>query len=143
MSQCVLAHRAVKSKGNEISAAAALLHPALVKGRIVSTDALHTQRAWCMRVHLAEGYYLSIVKGNQPTLYEDIHDFFDDPDGGVLALMDWSQVRNMASQGGISAHILTTLYICCVMSYHGTTGKPKSPGGRCDSYSLSKKFVIL
>ena len=76
----VLAHRAVKSKENEISAAAALLHPALVKGRIVSTDALHTQKAWCMRVHLAEGYYLSMVKGNQPTLYEDIRDFFDDPE---------------------------------------------------------------
>jgi len=74
----VLAQRAVASKENEISAASALLHPALVKGRIVSTDALHTQKNWCMRVHLAEGYYLTIVKKNQPTLYEDIHDFFED-----------------------------------------------------------------
>lgn len=76
----VLAHRAVGSKENEISAAAALLHPALVKGRIVSTDALHTQKTWCLRVHLAQGYYLTIVKKNQPTLYEDIQAFFDDPD---------------------------------------------------------------
>src|SRR5712692_2044517 len=38
----VLGQRAVKSKENEISAAAALIHPALVKGRIISTDAMPT-----------------------------------------------------------------------------------------------------
>jgi predicted transposase YbfD/YdcC len=40
----VLTHRAVPCKENEISAAAALIHPALVKGRIISTDAIHTQK---------------------------------------------------------------------------------------------------
>lgn len=76
----VLAQEAVKSKENEISAAAALLHPALVKGRIISTDALHTQKKWCTSVHGYKGYSLTIVKKNHPTLYEDIQDFFDDPD---------------------------------------------------------------
>ena len=76
----VLTHRAVKSKENEISAASALLHPALVKGRIISSDALHTQRKWCTGVHGYGGYYLTIVKMNQPTLYEDIQDFFEDAD---------------------------------------------------------------
>ena len=76
----VLAQRAVASKENEISAAAALVHPALVKGRIISTDALHTQRKWCTCVHGYGGFYLTIVKLNQPSLYEDIQDFFDDPD---------------------------------------------------------------
>jgi len=76
----VLAHRAVASKENEISAAAALVHPALVKGRIISTDALHTQKKWCTGVHCSAGYYLCIVKENQPTLAQDIRDFFEDPD---------------------------------------------------------------
>ncbi len=76
----VLTQRAVASKENEISAVAALLHPALLKGRIISTDALHTQKKWCTGVHGYEGYYLTIVKKNQPSLYEDIQDFFDDPD---------------------------------------------------------------
>ena len=40
----VLTQRAVQSKENEISAAAALVHPALVKGRIISTDAMHTHK---------------------------------------------------------------------------------------------------
>src|SRR6266849_2651499 len=61
----VLTQRAVKSKENEISAAAALVHPALVKGRIISSDAMHTQRKWCDCVHGYEGYYLTIVKKNQ------------------------------------------------------------------------------
>jgi predicted transposase YbfD/YdcC len=75
----VLTQRAVQSKENEISAAAALVHPALVKGRIISTDAMHTQKKWCACVHAYEGYYLTIVKKNQPQMYEDLVDFFADP----------------------------------------------------------------
>jgi len=76
----VLTQRAVQSKENEISAAAALVHPALVKGRIISTDAMHTQKKWCSCVQAYQGYYLTIVKKNQPQMYEDLVDFFDDPD---------------------------------------------------------------
>jgi hypothetical protein len=52
----VLTQRAVRTKENEISAAAALIHPALVKGRIISTDAIHTQKKWCAWVHGYAGY---------------------------------------------------------------------------------------
>jgi len=76
----VLTQRAVHSKENEISAAAALVHPALVKGRIISTDAMHTQKKWCAWVHVYGGYYLTIVKKNQPQMYQDLVDFFDDQD---------------------------------------------------------------
>jgi len=76
----VLTQRAVHSKENEISAAAALVHPALVKGRIISTDAMHTQKKWCACVHVYGGYYLTIVKKNQPQMYQDLVDFFDDQD---------------------------------------------------------------
>jgi predicted transposase YbfD/YdcC len=76
----VLTQRAVKSKENEISAAAALFHPALVKGRLISTDAMHTQKAWCSSVHGSGGYYLTIVKKNQPEMYQDLVDFFEDTD---------------------------------------------------------------
>ena len=75
----VLTQRAVRSKENEISAAAALVHPALVKGRIISSDAMHTQKKWCACVHGYGGYYLTIVKKNQPEMYQDLVDFFADP----------------------------------------------------------------
>ena len=76
----VLTQRAVKSKENEISAAAALVHPALVKGRLLSSDAMHTQKKWCAWVHAYDGYYLTIVKKNQPQMYQDLLDFFEDPE---------------------------------------------------------------
>jgi hypothetical protein len=41
----VLAQEALKSKENEITAAGALLRPALVKGRIISADAMHCARS--------------------------------------------------------------------------------------------------
>jgi predicted transposase YbfD/YdcC len=40
---------------NEITAAAALLHPFLVKGRISSADAMHTQKKWCAGVDASDG----------------------------------------------------------------------------------------
>ncbi|EFH85846.1 ISAs1 family transposase [Ktedonobacter racemifer] len=76
----VIAQRAVAKKENEISAAATLLHPALVKGRILSADAMHTQKKWCASVQSYGGYYLLIAKLNQPQLYEDLSDFFEDKD---------------------------------------------------------------
>jgi predicted transposase YbfD/YdcC len=76
----VLAQRPVASKENEISAAVALLHPALVKGRIISADAMHTQKKWCAYIDAYQGYYVLIAKLNQPQLYEDLMDFFEDKD---------------------------------------------------------------
>jgi predicted transposase YbfD/YdcC len=76
----VLTQRAVAAKENEISAAAALMHPALIKGRLISADAIHTQTKWCAGVKAVGGDYLLMAKNNQPTLLEDLHDFFEDPD---------------------------------------------------------------
>jgi predicted transposase YbfD/YdcC len=76
----VLAQRSVGTKENEISAAGALVHPALVKGRLISADAMHTQKKWCATVMAFGGDYLLIAKDNQPTLRQDLIDFFTDPD---------------------------------------------------------------
>ncbi len=93
----VLTQRAVHSKENEISAAAALVHPALVKGRIISTDAMHTQKKWCACVHAYGGYYLTIVKKNQPHMYEDLVDFFDDPDAEQ---QEWQHAQSVQKGHG-------------------------------------------
>ena len=76
----VLTQRSVKSKENEISAAEVMIHPTLVKGRIISADAMHTQKKWCDCVIKYGGQYISIVKKNQPEMYEDLQYFFNDPD---------------------------------------------------------------
>lgn len=74
----VLWHCNVQEKHNEISELKPFLTTEWVKGRILSLDALHTQRALCAQVHHLEGNYLLIAKDNQPTLREDIADYFAD-----------------------------------------------------------------
>ena len=74
----VLWHCNVQEKHNEISELKPFLTTELVKGRILSLDALHTQRELCGQVHHLEGDYVLIAKDNQPTLRADIVDFFED-----------------------------------------------------------------
>ena len=93
----VLTQRAMQSKENEISAAAALVHPALVKGRILSTDALHTQKKWCACVHGYGGYYLTIVKKNQQQMYEYLADFFEDP---AAEQEEWQYAKSVQKKHG-------------------------------------------
>jgi len=75
----VVWHCNVQEKHNEISELKPFLTTELVKGRILSLDALHTQRELCRQIHRLEGDYLLIAKDNQPTLKEDIADYFEDP----------------------------------------------------------------
>ncbi len=51
----VLDQVVVPSKNNEESACQAILHPVLVKGRILSVDAIFSCRAWCATVHAYQG----------------------------------------------------------------------------------------
>ncbi len=74
----VLWHCNVQEKENEISALKPLLIPSLVKGRIFTLDAMHTQRALCAQIHRLMGDYVLIAKDNQLTLHEDIADLFED-----------------------------------------------------------------
>lgn len=39
---------------------------------------MHTQKAWCAGVQAYGGYYLLVAKNNQPTVRQDILDFFAD-----------------------------------------------------------------
>lgn len=74
----VLWHCPVQEKQNEISALKPLLRGEVVKGRILSLDAMHTQRDLCAQVHRLEGDYVLIAKDNQQGLREDIADLFAD-----------------------------------------------------------------
>jgi hypothetical protein len=75
----VLWHRNIGQKENEISALKPLLTPDCVTGRVLTLDAMHTQRALCAQVHQLGGHYLLLAKDNQPTLRADIADLLEDP----------------------------------------------------------------
>lgn len=57
----------------------ALLEGLDLQGRIVTGDALYTQRELCQQIVEQGGEYLFVVKANQPTLLDDIATLFADP----------------------------------------------------------------
>ena len=72
----VLFQVAVDSKTNEITAAPELLKALNLQGKIVTGDALHTQRNTSQLIGEAGGDYLWIAKENQPNLHGDIAQLF-------------------------------------------------------------------
>lgn len=82
----VLAQEPIEKGGPTEKAEAELtVAPELLKridwqGRVMTGDALISQRNLCTYVVEAHGDYLLIVKQNQPTLYDDIRLLFDPPE---------------------------------------------------------------
>ena len=72
----VLLQIEVGHKENEIAAAPKLLCQLDLKGRVVSGDAMFTQREISVMILAGGGDYLWFVKDNQPTLHEDVQRFF-------------------------------------------------------------------
>jgi predicted transposase YbfD/YdcC len=76
----VLSHRlgltlwqqAVADKTNEIPVLEDVLRELVVEGRVITVDALLTQRAVAERMVHGGGDYVMLVKGNQPQLQHDI-----------------------------------------------------------------------
>lgn len=82
----VLSHRlgltlwqqAVADKTNEIPVLEDVLHGLVVEGRVITVDALLTQRAIAQRIVQGGGDYVMIVKGNQPQVQQDIQLVFQE-----------------------------------------------------------------
>jgi len=74
----VLLQIEVQHKENEIVAAPVLLQELELKGRVVSGDAMFTQRDISVAILAQGGNYLWFVKDNQKTLREDVERFFQE-----------------------------------------------------------------
>lgn len=75
----VLAQAAQPVGGSEQATAAALLAQQCLSGRVVTLDALHTDVRLAQQIVAQGGYYLMVVKRNQPTLREAIACLFTNP----------------------------------------------------------------
>jgi predicted transposase YbfD/YdcC len=82
--QCVVAQETVDTKENEIVAAPQALERVPLAGKIVTGDAMHTQRAISACIVERGGDYVWPVKENQERLYQDIQGLFapDQPKPG-------------------------------------------------------------
>jgi DDE_Tnp_1-associated/Transposase DDE domain len=74
-----LAQAEVGKKTNEHKAALPLLRSLVLKGRVVTGDAMFCQRDLCREIINNEGHYFLAVKENQPGLLRDIQDAFNPP----------------------------------------------------------------
>jgi len=72
----VLKQVAVATKENEISAAPQLLEGINIKNKVICADAMQTQRKLSVDVLSRGGDYIWFLKDNQPTLLEDVKQFF-------------------------------------------------------------------
>ena len=71
---------AADAKSNGITAPPALSDMPSLEGRIVTADAMHTQKATARAVSQAGGDYVGALKGDQTARHEDVPPFADDPD---------------------------------------------------------------
>jgi predicted transposase YbfD/YdcC len=71
--------QAVADKTNEIPILEEVLQGLVLEGRVITVDALLTQRAIAHRIVESGGDYVMLVKGNQAQLQQDIHLVFHDP----------------------------------------------------------------
>lgn len=74
----VLGQVKVVDKSNEITAVPELLDALLLKGCIVTLDAMGCQRATAAKIVGAEADYVISLKGNQGTLHDEVKAFLED-----------------------------------------------------------------
>jgi predicted transposase YbfD/YdcC len=77
-----LTQQAVDTKTNEITAIQSVLEQIVLQGRVLTMDALLTQRQVAQTIVDKGGDYVMIVKDNQPKLKEDIELVFTLPPAG-------------------------------------------------------------
>jgi predicted transposase YbfD/YdcC len=111
-SQQVKAQTKIESKENEIVAAPELLERVGIAGKIITADAMHTQRDWCQQIVDAPADYLLPVKENQERLYQDIVRLFapDQPKPGFGRIpTDFQSARQVSyGHGRLEVRILQT-----------------------------------
>lgn len=71
-----VAQQQIEEKTNEIPMVPELLAGRDLRGKVITLDALNTQRATAQRILDQGGDYLMIVKENQRAMYADIETFF-------------------------------------------------------------------
>lgn len=71
-----LAQQAISDKSNELGHIQDVLDALILQGKVITTDALHTQRQVAQTIVDNDGDYLLIVKENQPQLRDDIETLF-------------------------------------------------------------------
>ena len=110
--QQVKVQEVIETKENEIVAAPKALERVNLAGKIVTGDAMHTQRAISAQILKGQGDYLWPVKENQPQVYQAIQRLFapDQPKPGFGKItIDFQATRQVSyGHGRIEIRTLQT-----------------------------------
>jgi len=68
----------IKEKTNEMPARPMLLERMDLKGKIVTWDALNTQKETVEAVICKKGDYVAVLKGNQHLFYKEVQEYFSE-----------------------------------------------------------------
>ena len=93
-----LGEERVDDKSNEITAIPNLLDTLNIKGHIITTDAMGTQRDIVKKIRQKKADYVLALKANQVFLYEDVKLYFADED--LLSKCDYHSTMQKA-RGGV------------------------------------------
>lgn len=83
IAKSVLFEKGTDTKGKELVIGPEVIKRVSIKDRVVTGDALFTQKTFCELITKRKGGYVFRVKGNQDTLEKDIRLFFKDPPFGA------------------------------------------------------------
>ena len=95
-----LGQASVEEKSNEITAIPKLIESLELKGTVVTTDALNTQKATAVAIIGKGADYILPVKGNHKDLYEDILLLFNEADKNGFRGFDGAQSKSLEKSGG-------------------------------------------
>lgn len=101
-----LAQSSVDSKTNEIGEICYILKNLVVKGRVITVDALLTQVKVSQDIIDRGGNYVMIVKENQKGLFDDVKTIFDGPSSHLLR--KWTDETIDIGHGRIEQRVLTS-----------------------------------
>lgn len=124
---------AVAVKKNEISAAPALLRGHTGPGTVTTMDALLTQRTIAQQIVSEGGWYLMVVKRNQPRLYEDLELFFRIP--AIPANQEqWDCITTVSkAHGRLETRTLEcSTGLCAYLGWSGATQVLRRTCTRCN-----------
>ena len=111
-----LTQRAVSGKTNEIPISTQLLKTFDVAGKVITTDALLTQRTFCEEILKYHANYAMPVKENQKQMYTDIRELFEPLSETDTSDVQARRLENLHIEA--DAHLQTHTY---VETSHGVT----------------------
>ena len=89
----ILGHTGTKGKGQEIKGILELLSIIDIKGSVVTTDAIGTQRKIAKAVVQGGGDYISALKGNQGNMHADVIEFFRNPPSDIETDIEYDKAH--------------------------------------------------